>query len=97
MGSYLCFSYKMIPETIAFLTMLAIIGIIVGVLTNLKSRLLGSMMFNFILIGAFFWYQYLAEKLKWKQVPLPIMIFFAGYVLGTYGSRLTKLLFGIGA
>lgn len=73
-----------------FLLTVFLVGILVGVLTNVM-QFLGNMFINFSLSVIAFAYQgYIAPEFGFPLIPKIAWVFILGYVIGTFGSRILR-------
>lgn len=70
------------------LAIIALAGVVFGAVSNIEKRFFGNMQMNFMFIAMLVSYDYLSEKLGWYRIPLPWMVFFISYELGTFGARI---------
>ena len=66
---------------------IGLIGVVVGIISNYDRKLFGNLVFNFIVTTLIFAYDRLAESTGIWRIPEVVMIFFVGYVVGTYGQK----------
>lgn len=73
------------------LLFIALLGILVGVFSNLIP-FLGSTLFNFLIAVLLTTYQQLAIEVGFSLIPTPILVFAIAYLFGTFAAKILAIL-----